>query len=151
MGKVFSALEEFLRLDNWPFTVLEGQTIAKTSFQGKSGKFNCFAQAREEQEQFIFYSVLPVDVPVNRRDEVAFFITRANFGLMVGNFELDYSDGEVRYKTSIDLEDVEEYRMLFRNLIYANVLTMDKYLPGLMRVILDGVGGAEAVKEIEEP
>ena len=97
----------------------------------------------------VMYSVLPVFAPPAKKDEVAAFITRANFGMIIGNFELDYEDGEVRYKTSVDLEDVSELRILLRNMIYSNVLTMDKYLPGLMRVIFGGLSAVEAIKEIE--
>jgi len=32
------------------------------------------------------------------------FLTRANYGMMIGNFEMDFTDGEIRYKTSIDVE-----------------------------------------------
>ena len=149
MGRIFDVVETFLKEDGWPFTQLEGQSIAKTSFQGKKGEFNCFVQAREEAEHVVIYAVLPVVVAEERREEVSRFITRANYGMMVGNFELDFSDGEVRYKTSADLEDVDEFRILLRNLVYANVLTMDKYLPGLMRVIFGGAEALEAVQEIE--
>ncbi len=149
MGRIYSEIEAFLSQDDWPFSVLEGQTIAKTSFQGKNGEFNCFVQAREEQEHLVMYAVLPVFAPEARRDEVARFITRANYGMMIGNFELDYEDGEVRFKTSIDLEDVSEFKLLLRNVIYANVLTMDKYLPGLMRVIYGSVSAEDSIQEIE--
>jgi hypothetical protein len=149
MGRIYSEIDAFLTADGWPFGKLEDQTIAKTSFQGKNGEFNCFIQAREEQDHMVMYSVLPVFAPPIRQDEVAGFITRANSGMIIGNFELDYQDGEVRFKTSVDLEDVNELRMLLRNMIYANVLTMDKYLPGLMRVIYGGVSAVEAIKEIE--
>jgi hypothetical protein len=149
MGRIYEQIEQFLTEDDWPFTQLSGQTIAKTSFQGKNGEFNFFAQAREEQEHLVFYSVLPVFVPEGRRDEAMIFCVRANSGMMIGNFELDLADGEVRFKTSADLEDVLEFKLLMRNLIYANVLTMDRYLPGLMRVIYGGASGEEAIREVE--
>ena len=149
MGRIYTEIEAFLSEDGWPFTKLEEQTIAKTSFQGKHGEFNCFVQAREEQEHMLMYAVLPVCAPTGRREDVAGFITRANYGMIIGNFELDYEDGEVRYKTSVDLEDVPDFKILLRNMIYANVLTMDKYLPGLMRVIYGGVSGPEGIAEVE--
>ena len=82
-------------------------------------------------------------------EAVAEFITRANFGMIIGNFEFDYSDGEIRYKTSVDLEGVEVQSNLLRNLVYANVLTMDKYFTGLMRVMYGGITPDEAIREIE--
>jgi len=34
------------------------------------------------------------------------FLTRANYGLNIGNFEMDFQDGEIRFKTAIDVEEV---------------------------------------------
>jgi hypothetical protein len=149
MGRIYDVVEAFLVQDGWPCKRLEDQDVAMSSFKGKKGEFNCFIQAREAQEHMIIYSVLPVLVPEERRDEIALFLTRANYGMPVGNFEMDYSDGEVRYKTSIDLEDIEEFQLLLRNLLYANVLNMDKYFPGMMRVIFGGLSAVEAIAEIE--
>lgn len=44
-----------------------------------------------------------MNVPEDRRLALAEFLTRANYGLFIGNFEMDWQDGEVRYKTSIDV------------------------------------------------
>ena len=81
-------------------------------------------------------------------------MTRANYGLIIGNFEMDFSDGEVRYKTSIDVEDEDEDDRLsvalIKNLVYANVLTMDRYLPGVMSIIYGDVSPAQAIAQMEE-
>ena len=55
MGRIFVAIEEFLQTDHWPVTVIEERMMIKTGFNGDHGEFSCFAQAREEQEQFVFY------------------------------------------------------------------------------------------------
>jgi hypothetical protein len=90
-----------------------------------------------------------VRTPDDKMNEVAEFITRANYGMIIGNFELDYSDGEIRYKTSVDVEDIEIGEPLIRHLVYANVLTMDKYFPGLMRVLYAGIDPVNAIEEVE--
>ena len=41
------------------------------------------------------------------------------------------TDGEVRYKSSIDFEGAELTPSLIRNTIYPAVQTMDRYLPGI--------------------
>ncbi len=48
---------------------------------------------------------------------VAEFITRANFGIVIGNFEIDFSDGEIRYKTSIDVEGDRPSFALIKRLV----------------------------------
>ena len=149
MGRILDAVGRFLEEDDWPISPIEGKTVYKTGFEGKNGQFTCYAQERAEQEQLVFYSIFPVRAPENKQAEVAEFITRANYGMIIGNFEEDYTDGEIRYKTSIDVEDVETLDPLIRHIIYANVLTMDKYFPGLMRVLYAGVSPVDAIDEVE--
>jgi hypothetical protein len=128
---------------------MDDRPIYKTGFEGKNGQFTCFAQERQDQQQFVFYSIFPVRVPENKMAEIAEFINRANYGMIIGNFEIDYADGEIRYKTSVDVEDVELTDPLLRHLIYANVLTIDKYFPGLMRVLYADVTAEDAIYEVE--
>ncbi len=149
MGRILDTAAQFLEADNWPYSQVEGKTIYKTGFEGKNGQFTCYAQERGEQEQFVFYSIFPVRAPENKLADIAEFITRANYGMIIGNFELDYSDGEIRYKTSVDVEEIEISEPLVRHLVYANVLTIDKYFPGLMRVIYAGIAPSDAINEVE--
>jgi hypothetical protein len=149
MGRILDAVGQFLEEDDWPSSLMEGRPVYKTGFEGKNGQFTCYAQERSEQQQFVFYSIFPVRVPENKLSDAAEFITRANYGMIIGNFELDYADGEIRYKTSVDVEDVDMVEPLVRHLIYANVLTMDKYFPGFMRVLYAGIAPADAVGEVE--
>jgi hypothetical protein len=149
MGRILESVERFLIKDDWPYSLVDGREVYKTGFEGKNGQFTCYAQERAEQQQLVFYSIFPVRTPEDRTDEVTEFITRANYGMIIGNFELDYGDGEIRYKTSVDVEDVALEDPLVRHLIYANVLTMDKYFPGLMRVLYAGIDPITAIQEVE--
>ena len=124
----------FFQADHWPFLQVDG-SVLQMNFQGQNGRWTCYAQVRPEVGQFVMYSVCPIMVPDTLRMTVAEFITRANYGLIIGNFELDFDDGEVRYKTSLDAENAALSPELLQPLVYANVWTMDRYLPGLMAVI----------------
>lgn len=150
-ARLLESTAEFLTRDSWLFEQLPDRPILRMPFQGKSGRWTCYAQIRvtREVEQLLFYSVLPINIPEDKRLAVAEFITRANYGMALGNFELDFSDGEVRYKTSLDATDSDLSTELIRPVIYTNVLMMDKYMPGLMAVIYADMSPAEAVKQIE--
>jgi hypothetical protein len=147
--RAFITLGEFLQEDNWYPTQLEGKYIYRMGFVGKNGQSTCYAQVRDDLEQFIFYAICPIKVPQEMRSAIAEFITRANYGLRVGNFEMDYSDGEIRYKSSIDFENNLLTPAFIRNAIYPAVQTMDRYLPGIMRVVYAGQAPEKAVDEVE--
>lgn len=81
---------------------------------------------------------------------IAHFLTLANYGTLIGNFELDFSDGEIRYKTSIDVQGDRLTPALIKRLVYTNVTMMDDYLPGIQAVVA-GQDPAEAIRAIEQP
>lgn len=147
--QAFETLGQFLKEDEWYPQQLEDKPIYRVGFSGKNGQLTCFAQIRVDLEQFLFYAVAPVKVPEEQRVAAAEFITRANYGLRIGNLEMDFRDGEVRYKSSLDFEGETLTPQLIKLAIYPAVQTIDRYLPGLMAVIYGGKTPAEAVAEIE--
>ncbi len=126
---------DFLNAEEWPLRQVGDQTVLQTAFQGDNGAWLCYANCRRDFGQVLFYSVAPDRVPEATRPAVAEYLTRANWGLMIGNFELDYDDGEVRYKTSLQLEEMTLTRDLLRPLVFDNVVVMDKYITGLDAVM----------------
>jgi hypothetical protein len=147
--QAFTTLGRFLEDDEWYPQQLEDKTIYRMGFSGKNGQLTCYAQVRVDLEQFLFYTVAPVKVPEEARMAAAEFITRANFGLCIGNFEMDLNDGEIRYKSSLDFEGTMLTPELIRNAIYPAVQTLNHYLPGLMSTIHGGKSAAEAIAAIE--
>lgn len=147
--EAFDLLSNFLNDDEWFPRRIEGKYAYSMSYSGKNGDLRCYAIIRVDLEEFLFYAVAPVRVPEEVRQSVSEYLTRANYGLRIGNFELDYSDGEVRYKSSIDFEGQNLTQELIRNAIYPAVHTMDRYLPGLLRVSFGGATPHEAIEEVE--
>jgi hypothetical protein len=148
---MFDQLVNFFTNDDWSFTRLQGQPILYTAIQGEHGAWNCYAHIREEQAQFAFYSICPIATPDDKRLAIAEFLTRANSGMILGNFELDFEDGEIRYKTSIDVTDDYLSQALIKQLVYANVSMMDAYLPGIQAVIAGDASPVEAIRKLESP
>jgi len=149
MNELFPIIEKFFTDDEWYFIQLGNQPILQMTFQGKNGKWTCYAQIHEEQPIFFFFSICPVNVPEDKRQKMAEFLTRANYGLKVGNFEMDFTDGEIRYKTSLNVENDQLSGPIIRNLVYANLWTMDRYLAGILSVIYGNIDPTEAIKKSE--
>ncbi len=124
----------FFRADDWPYEQVDERTL-RTQCQGNNGRWVCYARVREEAQQFLFYSLYPEAVPPERRAALSEFITRANYGAFIGNFELDFNDGELRYKTSIDVRGSQLEVNLVRRLVAMNVAMLDEYWPGIGRAI----------------
>ncbi|MBD1929177.1 YbjN domain-containing protein [Trichocoleus sp. FACHB-90] len=149
MSQIFEAVINFFKENNWLFFQMEQEPALQMSFQGENGQWMCLVKVREQQEQLIFYSISPVKAPENKRLVMAEFLSRANFGLSIGNFEIDFADGQIRYKTSIAAKGNGVNSVLIGHLIFANLLTMDEYLPGIMSIIYTELSAVEAIAQIE--
>jgi len=147
----YETLEAFLDEDGWYPQPIDGTTAYRAGFNGDSGKFRVISHVNVELEQLYVYVMAEVNVPEETRLGVAEFMMRANYGMRIGNFELDLTDGEVRYKSSLDFEGQPLTSRLVHNAIYPAVTTMDRYFPSLMKVAYGGATAAEAVREIEQP
>ncbi len=132
-------------------TQFTGRPILRFSHGGSNGRWVCIAHCREADDRFLFYSIGLAATPVERRAALAEFVTRANFGLHIGNFEMDMDDGEIRYKTSIDVEGDRLSTALLHQLVRVNLEMMDKYLPGLYAVANEGMEPLAAIVAVEGP
>jgi hypothetical protein len=141
---ILSQLIRFFQEEEWAFDQSTNQSVLHLLFSGKSGQWDCYAQAQDSQEQVLFYSVLPVKPSKKKLRSLAEFLSRVNYGLVVGNFELDFDKSIVRYKTSINLKGCLLNSTMLRQMVYANVLTVDQYFPGILQVI-EGVNPAIAI------
>jgi hypothetical protein len=144
-----AAIVAFLKENNWPVSELDEESMLRTGFAGDNGEWNCYFKVREEQEQILFYSLFPINAKQAVRMAMAEFLTRANYALAIGNFEMDFDDGEIRYKTSADVEGIELQPIFIKNLVHSNVVIMDRYLPGIMAVASGTTTPEEAIAMVE--
>jgi hypothetical protein len=117
---------------------------------GDTGSWTVYFDLREDDQQIVVYSVIPDRVPPKRLTKVAVFLTRANYGLPIGNFELDLDNGEVRYKTSVDIEDAPLEEPLVDHLLLANIVTVGRYLSALGMVV-DGADPIASADRADTP
>jgi hypothetical protein len=146
--RLIDELKRVFAENGWPFVEVQGAPVLFTELTGPLGSWNFYAQAVEEQDVILLYSVCPLTVPENRRLEVSHFLTLANYGLAAGNFELDFGDGEIRYKTTLQSAG-ELDAMTIRRVVRANGLAMETYLPGITAVI-EGSPASAAIDPVAE-
>jgi hypothetical protein len=146
---VSEVVRDYFNEEEWEFVKLdEEEEVFQVKYEGANGLWSCYAYANDEASELMFYSICPMAAPPEKLLLIAEFLSRANFGLKIGNFELDFEDGEIRYKTSIDVENDRLSVALVRNLVYCNLQTMDKYLPGIIGV-MNNLSPEEAIARVE--
>ena len=141
LQRVKAALAEM----EWRFGEDAERLTVWMGYGGKRGIYQCILQVHPEHPLVAFYAHVQCRVPEEKRPAMAEFLTRANYGLWLGNFEMDFKDGEVRYKTSIQLADGELTTGMLSALLRSNLNTIDRYLPGIMSVLWNDVSPEDAV------
>ena len=133
---MFIKLTEHLKKQNIKFSIVE-ENITAVVFGLKTdvGSYQCIGDVKEDEHIFLFYTILGLTVPSDKLQLMAEMLTRINSGLMIGNFEMDFEDGELRYKTSIDYEN-ELTDSLIHNIISVNIMTVDSFSKALMSLIV---------------
>jgi predicted RNA-binding Zn-ribbon protein involved in translation (DUF1610 family) len=121
--------------NDWPYSEVLGLPVLVSDLAGPLGIWKFYAQVVAPQNVVLLFSVCPLRVPSNRRAEASLFLTHANHGLVAGNFELDFDDGEIRYKTVLQVHDGGIDGDALKRAVRMNGLAMETYLPGIGAVI----------------
>jgi hypothetical protein len=139
----------FFEDQDWPVAEIDPEELFETAFEGEHGVWPCRVHCYETDRRLVFISAFAGLVPEELRPAMAELCNRANFGLAVGNFELNHDGGEIRFRTSLDATEAWPSVELVRNIVVANVLTFDQYLPAI-EAVLQGTDPADAVENVEE-
>lgn len=129
----------------------EAETLGgfRLGMTGENGRFLAFAKADEDRDLATFYSIAPFVIASDRRDELMRLVTRINFGLRVGCFELDLDDGELRLRTTVAFGKGRREPELLQQVLWANVATMDRWLPALVAAAQQGLRAQQAIALVE--
>lgn len=154
MSRIFEGISAFMRehfdADDWETDEDGDRTLAFRLEDEEGRAWDCGVLIDDEEDRLVCYSTMLGPAKKSRRAEVMEFLTRANFALPVGNFELDLDDGEVCFKTSLDLEDVELTPAMCRNLVDNNLMVMGTYFDALTSVMKGEAEPGEAIASVED-
>ncbi|MCD1261701.1 YbjN domain-containing protein [Paenibacillus athensensis] len=102
-------------------------SLLRIAYADEAGAWTMLVLTDEADQVCIVYSLFPTPVPVERRTELAVFLNAENYDLALGSFELDPADGELRFRTSLDVEGDRLSEALFARLFGMNAGIMMRY------------------------
>lgn len=145
---LFSVVKDWCDRNDWAYQVVEAGVALRSGFSGENGQFTLYFSTTNGR--LMVRSLAPNNVPEAKRGLMAEFLAKANYGLAIGNFEMDFSDGEVSYKTSTTTGDAPIADWLLQDLVYINCLMMDKYFPAMMQVLYSSVDPESALEALDD-
>lgn len=105
-----------------PASENDGQTLHHYTMQvsDKERHWGCLIRFFGEQQLMAVYSIYPTAIAETNRPEMLAMLAYLNYDLIVGNLEMDVLDGELRFKTSLDLEVTGVNEMIMSYLLQSN-------------------------------
>ena len=121
----------------------------KMDMQGLIGKLTIAIHIFENH--FVSYAILNSNVSLEKINTVAEYLHRANYGLPFGNFELDYSDGEVRFKLTTEFENLEKLtnNKIDRS-VYVPCRMFEVYGDGIFKLMITDSKPSDLIAEADK-
>ena len=91
------------------------------------------------ENDYITLAILNSKAEKDKLHAVAEYLHRANYGLKNGNFELDFTDGEIRYKAYVNFENTTISNEIIEASIMVPIAAFEQYGRGLIQTMLTGV------------
>lgn len=132
---IIDELAAYFDNDNWNYEYHEDNQVftGEISLDGPLGsvKFVMFAN----EDHAVCYHILPITARPQERPAQAEFLTRVNYNLAQGSFQLDFSDGEIRYKHRASLADLRanSYESI-SYLLGLGCSMIEQYSPGIVAI-----------------
>ena len=142
-------------LDEWGLTyeVVERSNpqipIIEFGMSGTYSSYRAIVSMDMEDQIFAVYYVCPLKMIESRRRELARYLAGANYKVMIGHFDLDFRDGEVRFKVSTILRGSMLSKEMVKQMIGISMKTMDKFFPGMMACEFGDIPADDALAALE--
>lgn len=144
MGELFDGMLAVFERAGWPVKRAENVPAVSLTYQGTNGEFVFIATVDEDKHILSVFSRAAFPCPAERRVQMAELLIRLNYGMQYGCFDMDFADGELRYRTGFDLANVELTDAWLLAVSRYNIASMDHWLPALQAVADGKASPAEA-------
>ena len=100
---------------------------------------------------FVLVSLIPLQAPEPRHNDCAELIVRINARLSMGRFDMDFSDGELRYLTIVPLGEKDELSdEVIGDVIRGHHSVVDTFIPAIAAVLFAGIPPDKAIQMDEQ-
>lgn len=144
------SIAEVYKAENLNFSTEEEHGLIRFSMNTEASPDVRFTARVVNPRTALFTTILPMNIPEKNRAAVSEYLTRVNYTLLLGNFQMDLSDGELSYKTvGVFEEETGLLDSVVTRLTYVGFNMFDKYIPGVFAIVYGGRTAEEAFREAD--
>ena len=101
-------------------------------------------------DRMVFYVYHPIQILYSARMAVMELVTRLNYGLSWGCFELDMGDGELRFRVGLHMDGCNIERQLVQNAIHHGLSTLIYYHSAVSSLLYDNLSPEQSLALLED-
>ena len=128
----------------------EDDDSVRVRIAGKPFLFPLVIAVDEVARTIACWGVMPVSADADRRAAVAETIVRINRGLRLGSFDLDFVDGEIRFRVGCDVEGGALTEQMVISMLGNVSVSIDRCGAVLMQVLFGQASPADAARRALE-
>lgn len=149
MEKTMELIEKFFNNLEWKYAYDSKKSIINTGINMGNALGNIDIYIKLRKSSYSVLVCLNNNVEKKYIQQVSEYLHRVNFGLNNGNFELDFEDGEIRYKTFVSFENIELSEDIIEDSILVPIAMFEKYGINLLRLMLQEADPKELADSAE--
>ena len=151
---IVNRIEMFLDENKWKYSFDEEAGVFRLGIHISEGcmldSVSVFLAVKETS--ICTYALFPINADYQDAEMMARlseFICRSNWNLKQGCLEVDYEDGELRYRCFIDCECTIPSDEVIANSILCSTAMLENFSYGLIDIIFRNMTAVEAVQDVE--
>ena len=146
MEDIIDQVRDYMEEDEWRYEFDEERKLIRANINLKCKLKSVRMVISFNESGYTVYVIPNLKSEKESLNDVQEYITRANYGVRNGNFEMDLEDGEVRYKLYVNTRGMKEIPLeIIDDSLKMPALMVDKYGDGLSALML---GFSDPVTEI---
>ena len=153
---VVNAVKQALEACGWTYYVFDEESMLfrfDLSIETRISRISYQVELRDYGdglEDLVIYGICPVSADcedAGMTAQLAEFLHRVNYGVPNGCFEMDYTDGEIRYKSYISIMDHVPSAAVVKNSLLWVSSMFERFGPGIADIVFAGCSAREAVEK----
>lgn len=150
MKKMIETIKNFFSENEWKYNFDENNNVFVSGINMGNVIGNIKMYILMEETSYTVYMILNNIAEEKNYSEVSEFLHRANCGLKNGNFEIDYRDGEIRYKTFVNFANTDISKEVIEESLFIGATMIQQYGKGLLKVMLGEGNPEKCIEECEK-
>lgn len=148
LNRIKNAIETYLKKDKWDYMLDRENNIIFCGVNLINRLQECKIIIDIHNDKYIVYGFININCDEMHKDEMVKFIAMINYGLILGNFEMNYSDGEIRYKIATSCNNSIPSTNVIEESIEIPALMFHKFGDSILDVMFGIKNAQEAFDDV---